>query len=244
MSAFFGSPNYGDRRWTARWIGRTHLRTTTLPGLQEVGPTYASEPMWRISLEDILAVMSRPPEEWTVVTLKPSPLACGVCFDDLLQSDAFRIPGCGHTFCRECLRTYTVLKIHQSRYPIKCPTCSTVGGAIHSSAYCIVLTHNVLCLRQSCLDVEQGTIDKLQLSSKDLKALVQLQIAAHAVVMCCLRSVLPVDYSLRKKSSNHASNPDAWIQCMWTDEITFQIPSWPVPCLPANTRGVGIVNKR
>lgn len=132
MSAFFGI-NFGERQWAARWVGRAPVQATNLPDHQIVGPTYSSEPMWRISLEDIMAVMSRPSEEWTAITFKPTSLACGICFEDLSQADALRIPGCSHTFCVECLRTYTELKIHQSRYPIKCPGCSTIGGALHGS---------------------------------------------------------------------------------------------------------------
>jgi len=48
---------------------------------------------------------------------------CAVCTDEFSEEDVARVPGCGHGFCRECLRTYAISKLEEHRFPILCPSC-------------------------------------------------------------------------------------------------------------------------
>lgn len=48
---------------------------------------------------------------------------CAVCTDEFPEDFIARIPGCGHGFCRECLRTYAASKLEEHRFPILCPSC-------------------------------------------------------------------------------------------------------------------------
>lgn len=60
-------------------------------------------------------------------------------FDCLICQETFRvdfvalIEGCGHKFCRECLKQYVVSKLDDGRYPMVCPMCSTDTSDQHPS---------------------------------------------------------------------------------------------------------------
>ncbi|KAH9059758.1 hypothetical protein EDB87DRAFT_741018 [Lactarius vividus] len=49
---------------------------------------------------------------------------CGVCMDTLPEESIARIDPCGHSFCRECVRSLVVSQIESRRFPVLCPTCS------------------------------------------------------------------------------------------------------------------------
>lgn len=48
---------------------------------------------------------------------------CPVCTDEFPEDFVARVPDCDHGFCRECLKTYTVSKLEEHRFPILCPSC-------------------------------------------------------------------------------------------------------------------------
>ena len=49
---------------------------------------------------------------------------CGVCMDTLPEESIARIDPCGHSFCRECVRSLVVSQIESRRFPVLCPTCT------------------------------------------------------------------------------------------------------------------------
>jgi hypothetical protein len=49
---------------------------------------------------------------------------CGVCMDTLPEDSIARIEPCGHSFCRECVRSLIVSQIESRRFPVLCPTCT------------------------------------------------------------------------------------------------------------------------
>ena len=53
---------------------------------------------------------------------------CGICFEELPEDSIARIDPCGHSFCRECVRSYVSSKLEEHRFPIVCPTCTTTKG--------------------------------------------------------------------------------------------------------------------
>ena len=49
---------------------------------------------------------------------------CEVCFDELPEDVVMRVNGCGHGFCRDCIRGHVQSKLQEHRYPILCPVCA------------------------------------------------------------------------------------------------------------------------
>ena len=49
---------------------------------------------------------------------------CGVCMNTLPEESIARIDSCGHSFCRECVRSLIVSQIESRHFPILCPTCN------------------------------------------------------------------------------------------------------------------------
>ncbi|KZV72345.1 hypothetical protein PENSPDRAFT_604622 [Peniophora sp. CONT] len=53
-----------------------------------------------------------------------STFRCEVCFDELPEDVVMRVDGCGHGFCRDCIRGHVQNKLQEHRYPIICPVCA------------------------------------------------------------------------------------------------------------------------
>ena len=62
-------------------------------------------------------------EREALANTQPLMFTCAVCTDELPEDFVARVPGCGHGFCRECLRTYAVSRLEEHRFPILCPSC-------------------------------------------------------------------------------------------------------------------------
>ena len=65
---------------------------------------------------------------------------CGVCNELYGATQIIRLPDCTHTFCRECLRTFTKTKIREGRYPISCPVCAIERTRVNRSRE-LILSH-------------------------------------------------------------------------------------------------------
>ena len=50
---------------------------------------------------------------------------CNICLEDQPQEDVAQVDGCGHLFCRDCIRGYISSQLSDHLYPIMCPLCST-----------------------------------------------------------------------------------------------------------------------
>ncbi|KAH7337774.1 hypothetical protein B0J17DRAFT_664209 [Rhizoctonia solani] len=48
---------------------------------------------------------------------------CGICMDTYTDEVIARIDGCGHSCCRDCMRSNIQSKIEDRKYPIPCPFC-------------------------------------------------------------------------------------------------------------------------
>ena len=48
---------------------------------------------------------------------------CGVCMNMVPEESIARIDSCGHSFCRDCIRSLVVSHIESRRFPVLCPTC-------------------------------------------------------------------------------------------------------------------------
>ena len=58
---------------------------------------------------------------------------CGVCSELFGEAQSIQLPTCRHTFCRECLRTFTKTRISEGRYPIFCPVCAIERMRVNNS---------------------------------------------------------------------------------------------------------------
>lgn len=56
--------------------------------------------------------------------LLPQPFTCNICLDDHSHEDVAQVDGCGHLFCRDCIRSHVSTQLAQHLYPIVCPVCS------------------------------------------------------------------------------------------------------------------------
>lgn len=48
---------------------------------------------------------------------------CGICFDVHSLENVAKVEQCGHTYCRDCIRTYLETEIQGRKCPIFCPLC-------------------------------------------------------------------------------------------------------------------------
>ena len=62
-------------------------------------------------------------EREALASVQLSIFTCAVCTDEFSEEYVARVPGCGHGFCRECLRTYAASKLEEHRFPVLCPSC-------------------------------------------------------------------------------------------------------------------------
>ena len=58
---------------------------------------------------------------------------CGVCNESFGVAQSIELPTCSHSFCRECLRTFTKTRITEGRYPIFCPVCAVERSRVNNS---------------------------------------------------------------------------------------------------------------
>jgi hypothetical protein len=68
---------------------------------------------------------------------------CGVCNEVFGVPQVIQLPTCSHTFCRECLRTFTKTRINEGRYPIFCPVCAIERTRVNHSRELGPLSHFV-----------------------------------------------------------------------------------------------------
>lgn len=66
---------------------------------------------------------------------------CGVCFEKFSEEYVAKVSGCGHRFCRDCIRRYVETELESRKSPIFCPLCIVDGkGEVCSSellrSYC------------------------------------------------------------------------------------------------------------
>jgi len=92
---------------------------------------------------------------------------CGVCNELFGVAQSIQLPTCRHSFCRECLVTFTKTRINEGRYPIFCPVCAIERSRVNDS------------------HITQAVVDKLDLSKQELEKLSALQLVAHSIVLQC-----------------------------------------------------------
>jgi hypothetical protein len=56
-------------------------------------------------------------------------IACQICLDEEPLDESVVIQSCGHSFGRECMRSYILSRLDERRFPIPCPCCSAADDA-------------------------------------------------------------------------------------------------------------------
>ena len=67
-------------------------------------------------------------------------IACQICLDEELLDESVVIQSCGHSFGRECMRSYILSRLDEKRFPIPCPCCSAADDA-GSNPSCKHMSH-------------------------------------------------------------------------------------------------------
>jgi hypothetical protein len=113
---------------------------------------------------------------------------CGVCNELHGAAQIIQLPTCKHTFCRECLRTFTKTRINEGRYPILCPVCAIERTRINHSRKLVLSSHFSRWIDNTyffLIDITQAIVEKLELSNQDLAKLSSLKLVAHSVTLEC-----------------------------------------------------------
>lgn len=56
-------------------------------------------------------------------------IACQICLDEEPLDESVVVQSCGHSFGRECMRSYILSRLDERRFPIPCPCCSAADEA-------------------------------------------------------------------------------------------------------------------
>ena len=116
---------------------------------------------------------------------------CGMCNKLFGVVQIIKLPTCGHTFCKECLRNFMMRRINEGRYPIFCPACpiASKGTRVNDSdSGELFLSHFnrwIIIYTFFLIEITQEIVDKLELSKQDLEKLYVLQLAAYSVILHC-----------------------------------------------------------
>ncbi|PSR89238.1 E3 ubiquitin-protein like [Actinidia chinensis var. chinensis] len=57
----------------------------------------------------------------------PTPFTCEICFDVKPQIESFKITGCSHSYCSECMIKYVASKLQENVTKIRCPASGCEG---------------------------------------------------------------------------------------------------------------------
>ncbi|EKM59101.1 uncharacterized protein PHACADRAFT_205278 [Phanerochaete carnosa HHB-10118-sp] len=92
---------------------------------------------------------------------------CNICLDKHSVEDVAQVDGCGHMFCRDCIRSHISSQIAQHLYPIVCPLCS----ATKSERDPTVLSNEF--------------VQQTGLSEEEFATFVELEMASFSILMHC-----------------------------------------------------------
>ncbi|GJE84050.1 RING-type domain-containing protein [Phanerochaete sordida] len=113
--------------------------------------------------------LPRAPRTPRAPTPKPAvaTFMCGICLDHHSHEDVAQVDGCGHMFCRDCIRAHVATQLAQRLHPIVCPLCS----AEKSDADPAVLSDEF--------------VQQVGLSEGEYATFVELQMASFSMLLHC-----------------------------------------------------------
>ncbi|OCH90048.1 hypothetical protein OBBRIDRAFT_812888 [Obba rivulosa] len=94
---------------------------------------------------------------------------CDICFSKYSKEVIATVSGCGHAFCRDCLRTFAVNTVEQRRYPIPCPTCMAGKGEPDGGV------------------LDDFLVQQLGLTEEQYTVFIEMEMAGFSVLLHCRR---------------------------------------------------------
>lgn len=95
------------------------------------------------------------------------PFTCNICFESHSREDVAQVEGCGHMFCRECIRGYVSAQLLQHLYPIACPLCIAERG------------------EKDPVALDNNFIQQIGLSDQEYAIFVELEMAIFSILLHC-----------------------------------------------------------
>jgi hypothetical protein len=110
---------------------------------------------------------------------------CGICHERCGNDVKISVVDCEHSYCRECVGLLARAKIEDNRYPILCPDClidRSRGVKCREFQFCAKKRFSDhFNVPEISMDILQG----LDLSTRELERLEELQTLSHSVVFEC-----------------------------------------------------------
>ena len=101
--------------------------------LMESIPFLGSTSLYELDFKTLPSMDGERTSEPPTIELPTETHECGVCIELFSVAQSIQLPTCGHSFCRECLRTFTKTRIDEGRYPIVCPVCAIERTEVNNS---------------------------------------------------------------------------------------------------------------
>ncbi|GAB1520452.1 hypothetical protein RhiTH_003527 [Rhizoctonia solani] len=109
-------------------------------------------------------------------TLERPKFDCGICMETYTDEAIARIDGCGHSCCRDCMRSNIQSKIEERKYPIPCPFC--VAGSDDNRGQ-----------DRGLGMIPSWVVETIGISSELFNIFTELQLAEHSIMIDCRRCV-------------------------------------------------------
>ncbi|KAF8752098.1 ATP synthase F1 gamma [Rhizoctonia solani] len=109
-------------------------------------------------------------------TLERPKFDCGICMETYTDEAIARIDGCGHSCCRDCMRSNIQSKIEERKYPIPCPFC--VAGSDDNRGQ-----------DRGLGMIPSWVVETIGISPELFNIFTELQLAEHSIMIDCRRCV-------------------------------------------------------
>ncbi|QRV92615.1 hypothetical protein RhiJN_20633 [Ceratobasidium sp. AG-Ba] len=98
---------------------------------------------------------------------------CAICMDSFEDESIAVVDGCGHSSCRECMRSHVQARIDERQYPIPCPFCATDTNGDDQTTEDIGLL-----------------IENIGVTDEEFDIFIELQLAEYSIMIDC-RQCMP-----------------------------------------------------
>ncbi|CAE6353168.1 unnamed protein product [Rhizoctonia solani] len=98
---------------------------------------------------------------------------CGICMETYTDEAIARIVGCGHSCCRDCMRSNIQSKVEERRYPIPCPFCVASSDDNRES--------------RGVGTIPSSVVETIGISPELFNVYTELQLAEHSIMIDCRR---------------------------------------------------------
>ncbi|KZS89212.1 hypothetical protein SISNIDRAFT_527526 [Sistotremastrum niveocremeum HHB9708] len=110
------------------------------------------------------------PEEEPEVLADTPKFSCNVCLDEHPLEDVAVVEGCGHEFCRDCMKDFIESKLSDGQYPVMCPICQASRDIGAPRGY-----------------VGRYLIDQLGFTQEQYNKWIELELNQHSMTLECRR---------------------------------------------------------